>query len=243
MENLKEEIIRFREEFWLFDIDIKNAVEVYHRFIRPSRNVTVVWDDSEGEVKAIIEAQDQKALWRLKTKFKTVFSSWIITPDNLSLEADFYHLLKRKKWAVATAESVTGGMIAARILNVPGASDILSESYIVYSNEKKISVLGVDPEVIDRFGVLSWETAMAMVEKLAEKSKVQVAISTTGIAGPAGGSEEQPVGTIYFGFIVGAARETIKKQFKGSRNAIRKQATAFALGKVIQLCQEGRDNR
>lgn len=234
-----EATFRLQEKTWLYDIDLVAAIDRYRHNFRRSRSVEVGFSDDQGEVEVRFDAVDPKALWRVVRKFKMVFAPWLIATNNRPLEAEFYGLLKRKNWHVSTAESVTGGMIASRILDNPGASDILNEAYVVYTDDTKTSVLGVNRQVIIEHGSVSLETAKEMAEKCALKAKTQVAIATTGIAGPSGGTEQVPVGTVIFGFQIEAECILAKRQFSGSRNAIRRKATAFALGAVIKIIQEG----
>ena len=100
---------------------------------------------------------------------------------------------------IAVAESCTGGLVAAALSEIPGSSDVLGSSFVTYSNEAKISMLGVSLELIETFGAVSIAVAWAMARGAVEKSDADVAVAITGIAGPGGGSEKKPVGTVVFG--------------------------------------------
>ncbi|MEM9289762.1 MAG: CinA family protein [Pseudomonadota bacterium] len=102
-------------------------------------------------------------------------------------------------YMVATAESCTGGLIAAALTDVAGSSAVLDRSFVTYSNAAKASMLGVSPDLIERVGAVSEEVALAMAQGALANSRAQVAISVTGIAGPGGGTADKPVGTIWFG--------------------------------------------
>ncbi|MDD4617410.1 MAG: CinA family protein [Alphaproteobacteria bacterium] len=132
------------------------------------------------------------------------------------------------------AESCTGGLIASALTDVPGASDVLERGFVTYSNEAKVEVLGVMPEMINRFGAVSKQVAEEMAQGALAFSHADVAVSVTGIAGPGGGSEKKPVGLVFFGL---ATRQgTImhyKCQFSGNREEIRMQAVAEALKMVL----------
>ncbi len=132
---------------------------------------------------------------------------------------------------VATAESCTGGMIAAAITDVPGASAVFGCGAVTYSNEMKRKILGVKEETLNAHGAVSPETAREMAEGLKALSGADIAVAVTGIAGPGGGSEAKPVGLVY---LAAAAEDTVrvsKNLFRGDRDAVRRQTTdkAFEL--------------
>ena len=151
------------------------------------------------------------------------------------LELRFYDLMLAKDLHVSTAESCTGGMLSSRIINVPGASDIFNEAFVTYSNESKIKRLSVAKKTLDIYGAVSPECVKEMAENLHNLTNCDLAISISGIAGPTGGTDLKPVGTIWFGFWFNHQVESILKQFSGSRYAIRKQASDFALEHSIGL--------
>jgi nicotinamide-nucleotide amidase len=121
----------------------------------------------------------------------------IFTAGDESLEQVLVQLLTKKKQTLAIAESCTGGLLANRITNVPGSSAVLLAGYVVYANEAKIDILGVDPKLIEERGAVSEEVARAMAEGARKRAGSIYGLATTGIAGPDGGSEEKPVGTVY----------------------------------------------
>ena len=116
-----------------------------------------------------------------------------------SLEEQVVALLIEKGLSITTVESCTAGLIGATLVNVPGVSKVFSEGYIVYSNSAKIKLVNVKKETLEKFGAVSGEVALEMVEGAAAKSKADVAISATGIAGPDGGTLDKPVGLLYIG--------------------------------------------
>jgi nicotinamide-nucleotide amidase len=99
---------------------------------------------------------------------------------------------------ITTAESCTGGLVAAALTEVPGASDVLDRAFVTYSNEAKIELLGVSEEILATLGAVSEATAWAMAEGALQRSRAEVAVAISGIAGPGGGSEKKPVGTVVF---------------------------------------------
>jgi nicotinamide-nucleotide amidase len=135
---------------------------------------------------------------------------------------------------LATAESCTGGMIAAALTDIAGSSAAVERGFVTYSNAAKAELLGVDPQVINAKGAVSSEVAEAMAEGALARSHADVAVSVTGIAGPDGGSEQKPVGLVWFGLSAGDRTTTEKKVFSGDRAAVRRQAVEHALDLLLQ---------
>ena len=145
-------------------------------------------------------------------------------------------MLKENNLTITCCESLTGGLVASRIVEVAGSSKVLNESYVTYAISSKISLVGVDKEIIDKYGVVSEETAYEMAKKSSLKAKSDIAISTTGIAGPTGGDEKNPVGTVCFGFKIGDEIITLRKVFENKgRNKIRNMAANFAISYMCKL--------
>ena len=152
-----------------------------------------------------------------------------------SLEEQLVENLCRMNYKVVTAESCTGGLVSGTIINVPGASDVLGESYITYSNEAKHRLLGVAWETLDTVGAVSPETAAQMAEGAAEAARADVGISTTGIAGPGGGTAEKPVGLVYIGCCVHGKTEVKECRFQGNRMENRMHTVEEALKLAIKM--------
>ncbi len=144
-------------------------------------------------------------------------------------------LLKEKGLFITTAESCTGGMIASSIVDVAGASDVFCEGYVTYSGEAKERLLGVLHDTIETHTVVSAEVAMEMAYGAAKAAKADIAITSTGIAGPDGGSEEQPVGLVYIGGFYRDKKVSRRFVFSGDRTAVRRQATDEAINLAIDL--------
>ncbi len=152
--------------------------------------------------------------------------------DNLNtqnLEDIVGALLVSKGLTISTAESCTGGLISATLVNYPGISAVLSHGVVTYSNEAKIQLLGVKKETLDRFGAVSEETAKEMVEGLIRLTGTKVGISVTGIAGPGGGTEAKPVGLVYAGLYVNGRVMVKKFNFSGTRQEIRNKTVQSVL--------------
>jgi nicotinamide-nucleotide amidase len=154
----------------------------------------------------------------------------IFSAKGESLEEVVVKLLKQREQTLATAESCTGGSIANCITNVPGASEVFLAGYVTYANTSKTDILNVDPELIEKHGAVSTPVARAMAEGARIRVASTYAISTTGIAGPGGGSDEKPVGTVYMA-LASAESETIVRKFffPTDRETFKQLATAAAL--------------
>jgi nicotinamide-nucleotide amidase len=137
---------------------------------------------------------------------------------------------------IVTAESCTGGLIAGALTEIPGASAVVERGFITYSNDAKMEVLGVMPDMLEEFGAVSGEVAEAMAQGALEFSMADVAISVTGVAGPDGGTLNKPVGLVFIGI---ATRDGgnfhVRNQFKGDRGDVRTQAVAEALSLLMSL--------
>jgi len=155
------------------------------------------------------------------------------------LAAELGELLKRRGWLAATAESCTGGWVAETITAIAGCSEWFDRGFVTYSGEAKQDMLGVPATTIAVYGEVSSETAAAMATGALDHSRASLAVSITGIAGPTGGSTTKPVGTVWFGFAVGAGQvATRHRLFEGDRRIIRLQAVIFAVEGLINLAQD-----
>lgn len=153
------------------------------------------------------------------------------------LSSYLVELLYEKGLMLATAESLTGGSIASSIVDVPGCSNVFYGGAVSYSNDAKIKYLGVAEETIGDFGAVSEQTAIEMATGLLNDN-VQIGISTTGIAGPTGGSLNKPVGLVYISVTDNERTEVYKNVFKGDREQIRNQARDMALFYAIKHLQK-----
>lgn len=178
--------------------------------------------ESEEEALRLITPVEQELLRRFGNHIYTM-------QEDVTLEEAVVLLMKEKGLRLTTAESCTGGAVSARIVNVPGASEILEQGIVTYSNEAKQKYLGVRPETLEHFGAVSPQTAEEMAGGGCEKTGTQVCISITGIAGPGGGTEEKPVGLVYMGCCVNGKTTVREFRFKGNRSKIREQAVVKAL--------------
>ena len=143
-------------------------------------------------------------------------------------------LCKQRGISIATAESCTGGLLAAAITDIPGASAVFTHGFVTYANEAKTQMLGVPEEVLATHGAVSSETAAAMASGAKNHSGADLAISTTGIAGPDGGSAEKPVGLVWFGLATPHNVTTYHRIFPGNRDDVRRASVDFALSLLSQ---------
>ena len=158
----------------------------------------------------------------------------------LDIAKELARLLVPQGWKIALAESCTGGLVCATLTELAGSSDWFERGYITYSNQAKTESLGVPADLIYSFGAVSEPVAKAMAEGALRNAHVKAAIAITGVAGPSGGSTEKPVGTVCFGWSIQKADDVLEttcttKVFQGNRQAVRLQATSFALSELLAL--------
>ncbi len=156
----------------------------------------------------------------------------------MSLEEKIGELLKAKKMTLSTAESCTGGSIAALITSVPGSSEYFKGGVVAYSNEVKMNMLHVSPETLQKYGAVSRETVIEMVQGVMESMKTDCAVATSGIAGPGGGTPEKPVGTIWMAVACGGLIVTEKEEGDAGRAENVKKTVHNALLLLSRLLEE-----
>lgn len=171
---------------------------------------------------------------KIVKKIYNKIGEFIFGEDNDRLEKKVVELLKKLNMNISTAESCTGGMLASKFIDVPGISEVFYEGVVSYSNEAKINRLGVRKEILDKYGAVSEEVAKEMVMGLT----TDVALSTTGIAGPDGGSEEKPVGLVYMGIRIKDKIYVEKRVFRGDRNKVRERTVSHTLFTLIKILNE-----
>ena len=178
-------------------------------------------------------SENKKNVEKIVKKLYNRISEFIIGEDNDRIENTIYECLNlgKKPLTISTAESCTGGMIASKLIEVSGISENFIESIVSYSNEAKIKRLKVKKETLEKYGAVSEEVAREMLAGL----KTDVAISTTGIAGPGGGTKEKPVGLVYIGIRVKDEVKIFRRELKGDRNKIRQRAMMHALYNLLKI--------
>ena len=146
--------------------------------------------------------------------------------------------LLKKGFKLVTAESCTGGMIAAACTDLAGSSAWFERGFVTYSNDAKTELLGVEERVLRRAGAVCGPVAQAMAEGALAHSRAQVAVAVTGVAGPTGGSPAKPVGTVWFGFALPGQVVTEKCHFEGDRAAVRQATVRHALNRLLALLNQ-----
>jgi nicotinamide-nucleotide amidase len=173
---------------------------------------------------------ERSALDRADTVIRAGLGAAVFSSEDESLEEVVVKLLTARKQTLAAAESCTGGFLAHRITNVPGASAVFRAGYVTYANEAKEGMLGVDPCLIAAHGAVSEEVAQAMAEGARRQANTAFALATTGIAGPGGGTDEKPVGTVFVALAAeGAATQVKSFRFPDDRPTFKELTTQAAL--------------
>ena len=152
-----------------------------------------------------------------------------------ALEADLVHIaaqLQARGWMLATAESCTGGMVAAACTDLAGSSQWFERGFVSYSNAAKTELLGVPAGLIAAHGAVSEPVVRAMAEGALAHSHAQVSLAVTGVAGPSGGSADKPVGTVWFGWCVAGQTHSEVRHFAGDRAAVRRATLQHALARL-----------
>jgi nicotinamide-nucleotide amidase len=158
-----------------------------------------------------------------------------MSKDTQSLCEELARRLQACGWMLATAESCTGGMIAAACTDLSGSSNWFERGFVTYSNEAKSELLGVDAALIAQHGAVSEVVARAMAFGAVRQSRAQVSVAVTGVAGPTGGSPQKPVGTVWFGFQVDGQLTSETRRFDGDRAAVRAATVQHALRRLLEL--------
>jgi len=164
----------------------------------------------------------------------------VFDPEILALAEEVLALCRARNWHVATAESCTGGLVAAALTAIAGSSDVVERSFVTYSNEAKMELLGVAADTIVAHGTVSAQTAAEMACGAVSRAPVDLAVSITGIAGPGGGTPQKPVGLVYLGIARKDGSVRIERRiFRGDRTLIRNAAVRLALELLQDAARPG----
>lgn len=184
--------------------------------------------DTEEAAKDLIKPVSKE----IKRRFgKYIYS----TKEKITLEMSVVNLLEKNELTISTAESCTGGLLAGRLINVPGVSDVYKEGFITYTNKAKRKTLGVNKSTLKKYGAVSEQTAKEMAVGAALAADTDISISVTGIAGPGGGTNEKPVGLVYVGVCIKDIVHVEEFRFSGDRANVREQTVISALG-LLRKC-------
>nr|WP_315084449.1 nicotinamide-nucleotide amidohydrolase family protein [uncultured Lachnoanaerobaculum sp.] len=184
--------------------------------------------DTEEAAKDLIKPVSKE----IKRRFRKYIYS---TKEKITLEMSVVNLLEKNELTISTAESCTGGLLAGRLINVPGVSDVYKEGFITYTNKAKRKTLGVNKSTLKKYGAVSEQTAKEMAVGAALAADTDISISVTGIAGPDGGTNEKPVGLVYVGVCIKDIVHVEEFRFSGDRANVREQTVISALG-LLRKC-------
>ncbi len=154
------------------------------------------------------------------------------------LEGQVGNLLVQRGLTLAVAESCTGGLVSHNITNVSGSSKYFMGGVIAYANEAKVHLLGVNPETLEKYGAVSFYTVLEMANGVRKALSTDIGLSTSGIAGPTGGTPDKPVGTVWIGLSAVNAGASLVFHFDGNRQSIKEQAARAALQVLLQHLQK-----
>ena len=223
----KEQIIKTLRFFDLNETDLNQFINTFPDEILSS--IKIGYYPVFPEVKLILRGKNEKDLHVFIEKLKEKFAPYLISEKDKNLPQVIGELLQERKEKLATAESCTGGLLASFITSVSGSSLYFDRGFVTYSPESKIELLGVNPETIKKFDVVSYEVAIEMAEGARKKTGVDYALSITGFAGPTGGTLENPVGTVYIGFSYKNKIKAFRFSFLGERRDIQILASYTSL--------------
>jgi len=147
-------------------------------------------------------------------------------------------VLSHRGWRICTAESCTGGLIAKTFTDLAGSSDWFDRGFVTYSNQSKVDMLGVDVRTLEQHGAVSQAVATQMALGAVRHSEAQLALSVTGIAGPGGGSQQKPVGTVWFGFACNDEIITQQRRFEGNRAAVRESSLLYSIETILDILRK-----
>ena len=158
----------------------------------------------------------------------------MFSPEITGKAHDILKALRKREYKLATAESCTGGLLSAAITEIPNSSEVFERGYVTYSNDSKVELLTVPTYYIEDFGAVSYQTAVAMAEGALLMSKANIAVSITGVAGPDGGTEKTPVGTVYIATAY-EGHESVHElhNFSGSRHCVRERSIITAFDMIL----------
>ncbi|HVL65679.1 MAG TPA: competence/damage-inducible protein A [Vicinamibacterales bacterium] len=215
------------------------AQPIYSRWARadPPLETTILATPGQIELHLTVRSTDTAAaaqtLEAAGTELVAALGDCVFSRDGRSLPQVVNDLLRERGLTIAAAESCTGGMLLQRLTDVPGSSAAVKGGIVAYSNELKSELLAVDPRLIDEYGAVSEPVAAAMADGLRARTGADVCVAITGIAGPGGGTEAKPVGTVVIAVsICGRALEVRTERFAGGRDMVRLWSTQSALDRV-----------
>ncbi len=213
----------------------ESSVEYELKDLMSLENPTVAPYALASEVKLRVtarsanEAEGEKLLRPVIDEIRKRLGDVVYSDEGMELHEVCAALLAESGWTIALAESLTGGMLAAKLVSVPGSSQFFLESAVTYSNESKVKRLDVRPETLVRCGAVSVETALEMARGIRKTAGADIGLAITGIAGPDGGTPEKPVGLVYVALVFGEEERSLELHLTGGRERIRNTSCLHAL--------------
>lgn len=200
---------------------IEGAGVGYYPEFPEEKLVLTVRADNKEQLEQRLDSLEEQICQRL--------GEHVVVRGPYKLEETLGKILKQRELTLAVAESCSGGLLAQRITGIAGASDYFTQGVVTYSNQSKINLLGVEPAIIDNYGAVSQQCAQAMAVGARQKAGTDLALAITGIAGPGGGSEEKPVGTVFLALAANKGVVVEKKWYMGPRNWVQTSSAEGAL--------------
>jgi nicotinamide-nucleotide amidase len=199
---------------------------------------TICARDFEIHVDLLVDPEGRERADGLEARLASLLEPYVFARDERPVEELVLEACRARGWTLATAESCTGGLVAARLTSVPGSSDCFVGGAVAYSNELKQRELGVPAELLAAHGAVSAEAAEAMAAGARERLGADVAVSTTGIAGPGGGTAEKPVGLVYLHAETPEGGRALELSVPGDRETVRRRATVMALHLLLRVSSQ-----
>ncbi len=199
--------------------------------------VTICAREFEIHVDLVVEPGAEERAAAISGSLREQLARYLFSEDERTIGEIALDLCRARGLTLATAESCTGGMVAARLTSVPGSSDVFVGGVVAYANTVKASELGVAQEVLEQHGAVSAETAAAMAHGVRARLGVDVGVAVTGVAGPNGGTEEKPVGLVFVHAVGPDGEEARRTELPGDRDMVRGRATAASLHLVRRLLE------
>jgi nicotinamide-nucleotide amidase len=224
----------------IFGVGESKVENMLLALVNKQTNPTLATYANDGEVTLRLtcrcndDASGTRLLDEMEDEVNMILGNSVYSNENKTMEEVVGQLLLTNNISVSVAESCTGGMLACRLTRISGISEVFKMAVVTYSDDAKSELINVKKDTLDKFGAVSSETAMEMAQGIREKSGSQIGISITGIAGPTGGSDEKPVGTVYIAISDGLSDTCTQHRFFGNREKVRNLSVLYALDMIRQ---------
>ena len=220
----------------ILDNQTNPTVALYAKEMEVLIRITAKAKDDE-EAKELLDAKVAEIRERVGKYIYAEGGEELVDGDS-KIEETVAKMLVEKGLTIATAESCTGGLVAGTLINYPGISDVFLEGCVTYSNAAKVKRLGVSEETLENYGAVSPQTATEMAEGIRKGLGADIGLSTTGVAGPGGGTDEKPVGLVYTAISINGETKVRKNNFRGDRQKVRRRAVRQILIDLKSMLEE-----